>query len=112
MERPARHHLPMVRTFVTLGLCAGAMLITACSTPSHVHVTRGNLAYKHADYELAESEYITALDNRGGNVDARMGLARTQLKLGQPAHAREQMEMVYSVLSARTRKYLIYWRKR
>ncbi len=97
MERPAQHTCSLLRSFLTLGVCAVATLTTACSTPSYIYVERGNIALEDGDYEHAESQFTLALDNRGGSTDARMGLARTQLKLGQPAHAREQMEMVYSV---------------
>ena len=95
MERPARC-LPLHALAPMAGLAMTAMLC-GCATPSHVHVSRGETAYNAGAYEDALGHYNNALVNRGGNVDARIGLAKTHLKLEEPFHAREQMEMVYSV---------------
>ncbi|MCA9294174.1 MAG: tetratricopeptide repeat protein [Phycisphaerales bacterium] len=95
MERPAQC-LPL-RVLPPMAFIAVGLLLAGCATPSHVHVTRGNDAYTHGDYQAALDHYTDALVNRGGNIDARIGLAKAYLKLNQPAHAREQMEMAYSL---------------
>lgn len=97
MERPARPVLPQLRTLTQASCLATLAMIGGCATPSHVHVQRGDDAYAHADYQAALDHYTNALTNRGGNVDARIGLAKAHLKLDQPAHAREQMEMAYAL---------------
>ena len=91
---------PTPRLALVVTLLAGAL--TGCAAnenqarPVWISVERGNEAFADGDYALAQTFFRDAVDTYPGEPDARIGLAKTQLELGDAASARENMEMAFA----------------
>lgn len=70
--------------------------VTAEDRPVWISVDKGNEALSDGNYALARTYFRDAVDKYPGETEARVGLALAQLELGNPAAARENMEMAYA----------------
>ncbi|MEO1130817.1 MAG: tetratricopeptide repeat protein [Planctomycetota bacterium] len=80
-------------------LALTGVLVCACSNQRALHMVEdsGERAMRRGDYRLAESEYREIVDRRPGRWDARIELGRALLELDQPAEAREELEVAYTI---------------
>ena len=90
--RPALFTLPLL-------LCA--LVLTACSGTNqravHRIETSGDRAVRNGDFAFAAEEYTQVVRRRPGRWETRVKLADALIEDGQPALAREQLEVAYTL---------------
>lgn len=89
----------MTRTRRTATLILAALALGACSGPRAIHMVEasGQHAYDFGHYQKAADEFAEVVERRPGNWQARVNLAKAQMKLGEPAAARENLEVAFAV---------------
>lgn len=75
----------------------GGLSSCAVERPSSAMVASGHRAVERGNLELAEEEFLAAIEKRPGNIEARLALGELYLNTGRPELARAQFE-VYRTL--------------
>ncbi len=87
-----------LRRIVVLG--SALVLAGACSTGQRSIYSveqSAEEAYGTGQYQLAAREYAEVVQRRPGKTSTRVRLAETYLALGEPAKAREHLEIAYTI---------------
>ncbi len=92
MTRSTLRLLPLLATALLLGACAGDS-----QRGLHMVEASGDRAVQDKNFELASSEYGEVVARRPGRWDTRVKLGEALINTGEPALAREQLEVAYTM---------------